>query len=107
MFGVVLAAVLGLFVLGGLWAFIVSRKVRRDGLETTAVVSRVEEYERADLDAPNTVSKNYYISYTNQAGEQVEALLGDQRVDGLPIGSELKIKYLPDRQEYPVLIDIL
>ena len=107
MFEVLFGVILSLFALGGLWAFFMSRKVRREGIETTAVISRIEEYERPDLDAPNTVSTNYYISYTHQTGDQVEALLGDQKVDGLPVGSKVRIKYHPDRQEYPVLIEIL
>lgn len=93
-----------LIVIGGIYAFIVSKKVKSEGIETTAVVSRVVETETTDLDHLTKTSYTHYIRYTNQAGEQVEAVLSNPS-DELSVGTRIRIKYLPDRQEYPVMID--
>lgn len=73
MFEAIFIIALSAFAIGGIWAFIVSRKVKKEGIETDAVVSRVELHE--------------------WSGGDVE--------------DRLKIKYLPSRQEYPVLVKIL
>ena len=108
MFEILFGVVLALFVVGGIWAFFVTRKVKNDGIETFAVVSRIEEHvwsgDVSDAAYPNTVTEVYYITYTNQDGQTVEALLSNPGDLKLEVGSRMKIKYLPDRQDYPVMV---
>ena len=42
MFEIIFVILLALFAAGGIWAFVVSKKVKQDGIETDAVVSRIE-----------------------------------------------------------------
>ena len=67
-FEAIIIIILAAFAIGGIWAYAVSKKVKKEGIETDAVVSRVELHEWGD---------------------------------------RMKIKYLPDRQDYPVLVKIL
>lgn len=43
MFETVFIIVLAAFAAGGIWAFAVTKKVKKEGFETDAVVSRVEQ----------------------------------------------------------------
>ena len=100
---------IGFFVLiaiGALWAYVVTNKVKKHGIETEAVVSRIEVQESLDSDNCVSRTEKCYVSYVNQNGETVEAVLSNPK-KGLKQGSRLKIKYLPEKQEYPVLIEIL
>ena len=100
---------IGFFVLiaiGALWAYVVTNKVKKHGIETEAVVSRIEVQESLDSDNCVSRTEKCYVSYVNQNGETVEAVLSNPK-KGLKQGSKLKIKYLPEKQEYPVLIEIL
>ncbi len=100
MFEAIFIIVLSAFAIGGIWAFIVSRKVKKEGIETDAVVSRVElhEWGGGDVGAQGNVTKDYYIIYTNQEGQAVEAMLSNPGDHTFQKGDRLKIKYLPSRQ---------
>ena len=100
---------IGFFVLiaiGAVWAYVVSNKVKKHGIETEAVVSRIDVQESLDSDNCVSRTETCYVSYVNQNGETVEAVLSNPK-KGLKQGSRLKIKYLLEKQEYPVLIEIL
>lgn len=72
------------------------------------MVSRVELHEWGDrIDSPGNVTEEYYITYTNQNGQAVEAMLSNPGSHTFKEGDRMKIKYLPDRQDYPVLVQIL
>ena len=111
MFEIILITVLAAFALGGIWAFAVTKKVKNEGIETDAVVSRVEVREWngtiADHWADNNVTEDYYITYTDQEGCPVEALLSNPGDYTFVEGDRIRIRYLPDRKEYPVLVKIL
>ena len=78
MFEIIFLVVLAAFAIGGIWAYVVSKKVKEEGIETDAVVSRIELHE-AMLSNP-----------------------GDHKFEE---GDRLRIKYLPDKQEYPVMVE--
>ena len=107
----VFIVILAVFAIGGIWAFAVSKKVKKEGIETEAVVSRVEIHEwtggTGDTWAQNNVTEEYYITYTNQEGQTVEAMLTNPVSNTFKKGDRIKIKYLPGRQDYPVLVEIL
>ena len=71
MFEILFGVVLALFVVGGIWAFFVTRKVKNDGIETFAVISRIEEHvwsgDVSDAAYPNTVTEDSFSrKYDNQ-----------------------------------------
>ncbi|MBR4235556.1 MAG: hypothetical protein IKR85_05770 [Clostridia bacterium] len=111
MFEIVFIILLAAFAAGWIGAFIVSKKVKTEGIETEAVVSRIELHEwsggTGETWAGNSVTKEYYITFTNNQGQSVESLLSNPGNHTFTEGDRLRIKYLPDRQEYPVLVEIL
>ena len=111
MFETLLIIVLAAFAIGGIWAFVVTKKVKTEGFETDAVVSRVELHEwsggTGDLWAQDSVTEEYYITYANQEGKTVEAMLSNPGDHTFKAGDRIIIRYLPDRQDYPVLVKIL
>ena len=108
MFEIIFIMLLAAFAIGGIWAFVVSKKVKEGGIETDAVVSRIELQEwngwSGDVWAEDSM-KVYYINYTNQDGQIVEAMLSNPGKRSFKEGDKIKIKYLPDRQEYPVMVN--
>ena len=104
MFEIIFGVILLFIVAGGIWAFIFSQKIKREGIETEAVVSRIKKNVWTEETGPDTVTLEYYVSYTNQEGQTVEAVLSHvPKKRYLEEGSRVKIKYLPSRQDYVVL----
>lgn len=110
MFEIIFITLLILFALGGIWAFVVTKKVKKEGYETDATISRIELQEwSGGIEAweHGSVTKDYYITFTNHKGQTVEALLSNPGDHEFKKGDRIRIKYLPDRQDYPVLVKIL
>ena len=111
MFEIIFILILAAFVIGGIWAFVVTKKTKKEGIETDALVSRVELHEWSggigDVGTQDTISEDYYITYANQKGQTVEALLSNPGDHKFKEGDKIRIKYLPNRQDYPVLAKIL
>ena len=104
MFEIIIGIIFLFIVTGGIWAFLLSKKIKREGIETEAVVSRIKKNVWTEETGPDTVTMEYYVSYRNQAEQTVEAVLS--RVPKklqLVEGSKVRIKYLPSRQDYVVL----
>lgn len=106
MFEIVFAVILAAFVIGGIWAFAVTKKVKKEGIETDALVSRVELHEWGDIETHGSVTEEYYITYTDQDGRATEAMLSNPGSHQFKEGDRIRIKYLPDRKEYPVLVTV-
>ena len=94
MFEIIFLVVLAAFAIGGIWAYVVSKKVKEEGIETDAVVSRIELHEwggGAEEPWTPSITEDYYITYTNQEGKTVEAMLSNPgEVRGLPLEQTLK-----------------
>lgn len=108
MFEIVIIVLLAAFAIGGIWAFAVSRKVKKEGIETVAVVTRIELHEWSgggDTWASDSVTEEYYITYADMKGQTVEAMLSNPGNRTFQVGDTIKIKYLPEKQEYPVLVE--
>ena len=96
------AAVAALIVAAAIYTFIRNRKIRKNGVETDAVVSRIDESVSA---SPDTVDVNYiyYVTYVSQDGKTVEA-----RLDSAPgytrVGEPVRIKYLPEKPNFAVIV---
>ena len=75
-----------------------NKAIKENGIETNAVVSRIKE----DAD-PESNSYTYFVTYTTADGQNVEA-----RVNTLPdyihVGDMVRIKYLPEKPKYVLLI---
>ena len=90
--------------------------IKRNGIETDAVVSRVKKTETTDADTLNTtVHYTCYVTYRTQDGQTVEAKLAsgksfDSRIgkagwDGdLHEGVSLRVKYLPEKPNYVIRV---
>ena len=92
-----------------------NNEIRRDGIETDAVVSRVSESESTDEDGHTSYSRFFYVTYRKTDGQTAEAMLGsgksiDVRLGGkawdddLYEGKDIRIKYLPEKPEYAIRI---
>ena len=80
------------------------KKVKQEGIEADAFVSRVDEDEYTDSDGMTTTTKKYIVRYTTQDGKVVEARLANPR-KGLVMGDRVKIKYLAENPKYAVMRD--
>lgn len=101
------------YVIGGVIAvgiivaivFIVKRNnnIKKNGVEADAVVSRIMENETINDDGSTDYSYTYYVKFTAQDGQAVEARLG-----GVPrftnVGDRVRIKYLPEKPRYAIII---
>ena len=109
MFETIFVILLVAFAACAIWAFFVSRKIKKEGIETDATVSRVGSHEwsggAGDIGTQDTVTEEYYITYVDQEGRAVEALLSNPGDHTFKEGDKVKIKYLPDKPEYPVLLE--
>ena len=74
------------------------REIKKNGIVTNAVVTRIEEVRDVDEDG-TSISYDYYVQYQMPNGQIVEAKLGKVPKRTV-IGNWLVIKYLPDRPDY-------
>ena len=91
-----------------------NNEIRTAGIEADAVVSRIKEDTSTDADGSiSGTTYTYYVRYTMQNGEEVEAKLGsgkgiDNQIGGvrwakdLQEGSPVRIKYLPEKPKYVI-----
>ena len=79
-------------------------KAKQVGVETDAVVSRIEKDKRSadGADYPRTF---YYVAFPRQDGLPTEARLLNPK-GPLEVGSRLRIKYLEEKNDCAVLIRI-
>ena len=102
LFGIIIIAAV---VLVGGYALYIQIKTKRNGIETEAVVTNVTEtWDRTD--DFDTLSYDYTIEYTNYEGKTVTAALGGLSATNkhLDIGDRIVIKYLKEKQEYPIMV---
>lgn len=92
-----------IFVASGfLYAMYYQIKVRRNGIEATAYVDRIEEVTHASADTIDTYY-DFYVIYVTRDGKQVEGCISNP-VSGLEVGDQVRIKYIETNPEYPVFI---
>ena len=89
--------------------------IQQNGIETNAVVTRVKEDVSSDSDGSVSVSYYYYVSYRTINRQTEEALLGSGKSFDVKIGkkawdydlhegSQVRIKYLPEKPNYAIRI---
>ena len=91
---------------GFLYAFFWIWRVKKNGIEADAVVTERVEHESTDADGITSISYTFRVRYQTQEGWPVEATLANPK-SKLQVGNRVKIRYLPNRTDYPVLIQIL
>jgi len=77
-----------------------NRKIRKSGIKTDAVVSRIEEHDHFDSDGGFSTTYSYYVAYEDQDGNTREAVLSKVMQSGYHVGDELQIQYLPENPQY-------
>ena len=65
------------------------KQIEENGIETDAVISRIEEVGAAD-----EIDLRYYARYRTQDGEEIEGVLSNPRSD-LEVGQQVRLKYHP------------
>ena len=100
----VIIGIVAVAAVGGI-IFVVMRyrKINANGIETTATISRIKEVESNDSDGGRSVSYEYFVKYTNQNGEVIEAKLGSAPRFAQE-GDTVKIKYLPEKPKYVIRV---
>ena len=92
-FGAVIVAII---VAGVIYSIIFTRKVRKNGIEADAVLTRIE----VDTDSDGDITTTYYVTYVNQEGQTVEAKLITAPPRSVREGAALRVKYLPEKPKY-------
>ncbi|MBR4194403.1 MAG: hypothetical protein IKQ54_08765 [Oscillospiraceae bacterium] len=94
----------------------INGEISQNGIEANAVVTRVKENVSTDSDGMVSISHSYYVTYRARNGQDVEALLGSGKSFEFNIGkkawdydlhegSQLRIKYLPEKPSYAIRIE--
>ena len=97
--GAVIAMIAGGLLVG---LFNIAR-VKRNGIEAEAYVTRLEERESTDSDGGTSVYYDVYVLYTTKEGRRVEAALSNPK-NSLRAGDRVTVKYLPEKEDMPVFI---
>ena len=92
-------------VLVGGYAAYIQIKTKKNGIEAEAVVTDVTESWERNGDS-DSLCYSYTVEYKNSEGKTVTAALGSMSnmKKDLDVGDRIVVKYLKDRQDYPVLV---
>ena len=63
---------------------------KKNGIETEATVSRIEEETQSDSDGIST-SYNYYVQYTTAEGQSQEAVISNPGFKGFKVGEQMRM----------------
>ena len=99
----VIAVIVVVIVGGFIYNYLRQKKIKENGIEVDAVISRIVEKESTDSDNNTDYTYEYYVKYTDQNGNQVEAKLSNPRTLS-KVGDQLKIKYLPEKPKVAVRV---
>lgn len=93
-----------------------NNEIKNNGIQTSAVVSKIEETESTDSDGISSgVIYKYFVTYQTQDGRYVEArLVSGKSIDNqngpnswnhdLYEGCSVYIKYLPEKPNYVIRV---
>ena len=98
---VIIVVVAGSFLYAGynIW------RTKKNGIETDAFVTRIEERESHDSDGV-TYYDDYYVRYQDQEGRTIEATISNPKRKGLALGARIRIRYLPEKPNSVVYIGL-
>lgn len=98
----IIAVIVIAVVIGLVFNYKRSKAINERGIEADAVVSRIKEIE-TENDGQRETRYEYFVKYRNEAGETVEAKLGNPP-RFLVEGTELRVKYLPEKPKYVLTV---
>ena len=98
----IIAVIVIAVVIGLVFNYKRSKAINERGIEADAVVSRIKEIE-TENDGQRETRYEYLVKYRNEAGETVEAKLGNPP-RFLMEGTELRVKYLPEKPKYVLTV---
>jgi len=88
-----------LFIAGAGYVFYNIHHIKKKGIETDAVITRIE-----DEGIGTDTSYNYYVCYMER-GQKIEAKLSNPGFGrGLEVGAEIRIRFLPEKPNIAVWI---
>ena len=99
LFGAVAALIIGFIV----YTLIRNNKIRKNGVETDAVITRIEEQESIDSEGGVDYTYTHYVTYHAPDGQSVEAKL-DHAPWGARVGDTVRIKYLPEKPKFAIIV---
>lgn len=67
----------------------VKKQIEENGIETTGVISRIE-----DEGGTEDITFNYYVKYRTEDGEEIEGIISNPTT-GLKEGQHVRLKYHP------------
>ena len=86
---VIIGIVIVLVIAGLVYNYNRSKKIKENGIEVDAVVSRIKEIENEDSDGNRTYDHEYFVTYQNEAGETVIFVIET-------VGAQKVKKHFPD-----------
>ena len=98
----IIAVIVIAVVIGLVFNYKRSKAINERGIEADAVVSRIKEIE-TENDGQRETRYEYFVKYRNEAGETVEAKLGNPP-RFLMASTELRVKYLPEKPKYVLTV---
>lgn len=101
-FTVVFIVFVAIIVVSLVITLVRNNKIRKNGIEAEAVISRIEESESVDSDGSVDTTYTYYVTYRTMDGETVEAKLGKIMQKRYHMGQTLNIMYLAEKPNYVV-----
>lgn len=97
--------IIAVVALAGGYAAYLQIKIKRHGVEADAVVINVKEnWER--IGDSDSLCYTYIVEYKNCDGTMITAALGGMSNTNkkLHAGDRIRIKYLKDKQDYPIWV---
>ena len=79
-----------------------NNKIRKNGIRTEGIISRIEEHESIDSDGFSEITYEYYVTYRTIEGRTVEAKLGIILQTRHIVGERINIVYMPEKPYYVV-----
>ena len=95
----IIAVIVIAVVIGLVFNYKRSKAINERGIEADAVVSRIKEVETVNADGDRYVNYEYFVKFRNEAGETVEARLGNPSPN-ITEGTRLRVKYLPKKPKH-------
>ena len=98
---IIICVVVAIFAIVGIISFISTQKIKKEGIETEAQVSRIDVRTTQTVDNENgttdiDTTETYYVEFKTQDGQEIEALLPNPAFNQKE-GDIIKIKYLADK----------
>ena len=88
--------------------FLLSNKIKKEGIEVEGIITKVKETEGTDSDGISNGTYNYtnYVSYKDKEGNEQSNALIINYFGRLTEGDKVKIKYHPSTPKRVLIINL-